>query len=96
MSEQATGAEARSIHGDNGSYVLAPDEGAARSFASAEGYELGRDVGWMTETWDYDNYETRKEFLEESGYESWWMGCQPPQNGRPSEHVLRAWEAVAL
>lgn len=96
MNETTTKPGALSIHGDYGTFILARNVTAARDFARAEGYELGRDVGWMHEVgWDTDEYESREEFEAQTGHTSWWTGCQPPASGKPSTGVMRAWEASA-
>lgn len=84
--------EPRVIHSDIEQYVLAATEEDARDHAESEGYEIVEESGWVMETgWDQDTYESRAEFERESGHTSWWMGCQPPPDSKPTPSCMRAW-----
>lgn len=88
----------RHIYNDCSVVILASSEAEALSYLR-DGY--GEDdhedrvvfVGWMHEVgWDVENYASKEEFDQESGYESWWTGCWAPKDGRETESVRRAWE----
>lgn len=87
--------EPRTITGDYGTFILAADEAAAQAHAKAEGWRIVGYAGWMHRTWDYDNYETEAEFLAESGYESWWMGCTVAEGTEARDGLLESWEATS-
>lgn len=82
------------IHGDDGKFVLASSrEQAQRAADRAYGESMVlTDAGWFMDVgWDRDTYDRKRDFMMESGFDSWWEGCRPPADGQESKHRRRAW-----
>lgn len=82
---------------DSGDVVWLGDEQSAReavehnhSLDTAE-FEIVAD-GWRIDVgWDRCNYELKREFVAETGFDSWWEDCSAPADGLEAKKLRRAW-----
>jgi hypothetical protein len=89
--------EPQVIQTDDGDVVLAPTKGAAAVWAEREwgDVELVFESWWLDVGYDADEYSNRKDFLEHSGYSSWWeRRSGPPANFLVTPGYMPGWLVV--
>lgn len=56
-----------------------------------------KSAGWMQNVgWDRFNYALKREFVEDTGFDSWWEQCPAPEDGNPTRKVKQAFSYVYL
>lgn len=89
--------EPETIYSNDGSIWLGEHDAVLAVVQADEGpgFTLAA-CGWMQNTgWDSETYKLKREFIAESGFTSWWVGCQGPIDGQERASCRRAWKVVS-
>lgn len=81
---------------DGDKWLLADSEAEAHEWAKADldEYHLKAD-GWMMDVgWDRDTYQLKREFVEDTGFDSWWIGCSAPADGKATAKCKQAFQYI--
>lgn len=73
---------------------LGSEDTVREAIAIAYGDDPGTivDEGWMFDTgWNREMYERKRDFVEETGYEGWWEGCNAPADGKETKKLRHVW-----
>ena len=97
---QSSGIAPVLLHSDDGPFLLASSREEAERWLRNDGAwgdgATVTHIGWFHDVgWDRETYNLKREFVQATGYDSWWESCPAPADGLQTRKRRRAFAIEA-